>query len=172
MTNFLFALILVVQFQSLHGHTSYKIDSAKYICAYNYIKENTTAKRIQISRCVVDLDRWTFPIDSLADYPEEKNALIAFVERKKNERNKESFSDEITIKIPVVKRPQNILYFSQIENNMLVACLLPFDKRRHRMKDIDKFDIISRFNESENFLFIFDENNIIKKVLKVLVCYD
>ena len=172
MTNFLFALILVVQFQSLYGHLSYKIDSAKFICAYNQIKENTTAKRIQISRCVVDLDRWTFPIDSLADYPEEKNALIAFVERKKNERNKESFSDEITIKIPVVKRPRNILFFSQIENNMLVACLLPFDKRRHRMKDIDKFDIISRFNVSENFLVIFDENNIIKKVLKVLVCYD
>ena len=172
MTNFLFALILVVQFQSLYGHLSYKIDSAKYICAYNYIKENTTAKRIQISRCVVDLDRWAFPIDSLADYPEEKNALIAFVERKKNERNKESFSDEITIQTPVVKRPKNILFFSQIENNMLVACLLPFDKRRHRMKDIDKFDIISRFNDSESFLFIFDENNKIKKVITVFVYYD
>ena len=111
MTNFLIALTLAVQFQSLHGHTSYKIDSAKYICAYNYIKDNTTAKRIRISRCVVDLDRWVFPIDSLTDYPEEKNALIAFVERKKNERNKESFSDEITIQTPVVKRPKNILFF-------------------------------------------------------------
>lgn len=71
-----------------------------------------------------------------------------------------------------MKRPQNILFFSQIENNMLVACLLPFDKRRHRMKDIDKFDIISRFSESENFLFVFDENNIIKKVITVVVYYD
>lgn len=111
MTNILFALTLVVQFQSLHEHTSYKIDSAKYICAYNYIKDNTTAKRIRISRCIVDLDRWVFPIDSLTDYPEEKNALIAFVERKKNERNKENFSDEITIQTPIVRRPQNILFF-------------------------------------------------------------
>ncbi len=172
MINFLFALTLVAQFQSLHGHTSYKIDSAKYICAYNYIKNNTTAKRIRVSRCIVDLDRWGFPIDSLTDYPDEKNALIAFIERKKNERNKESFSDEITIQAPVVKRPKNILFFSQIENNMLVACLLPFDKRRHRMKDIDKFDIISRFNDSESFLFIFDENNKIKKVITVFVYYD
>lgn len=91
MTNILLALTLAVQFQSLHGHTYYKNDSTKYICAYNYIKDNTTAKRIRISRCVVDLDRWVFPIDSLTDYPEEKNALIAFVERKKNEKIKKAF---------------------------------------------------------------------------------
>ena len=55
---------------------------------------------------------------------------------------------------------------------MLVACLLPFDKRRHRIKDIDRFDIICRFNESENYLFVFDDNNKIKKVIKVLVNYE
>ena len=40
------------------------------------------------------------------------------------------------------------------------------------LKDIDKFDIISRFNDSESFLFIFDENNKIKKVITVFVYYD
>lgn len=149
-----------------------KIDSAKYSCAYKYIKNNTTAKRIKVSRCIVDLDRWVFPFDSLADLPKEKNALMAFVERKKNGRNKDCFSNEIAALTFDVKKPQNILYFSQIEDNMLVACLLPFDKHRHRIKDIDRFDIICRFNESENYLFVFDDNNIIQKVIKVVVNYE
>ena len=97
---------------------------------------------------------------------------MAFVERKKNGRNEDYFSDEIAAQTFDVKKPQNILYFSQIEDNMLVACLLPFDKRRHRMKDIDRIDIICRFNESENFLFVFDDNNKIKKVIKVFVNYE
>ena len=167
----LLVLTFVSQFLYLHGQTLNKIDSAKYSCAYKFIK-NTTDKRIKVSRCIVDLDRWVFPFDSLSDLPKEKNALMAFVERKKNGRNEDYFSDEIAAQTFDVKKPQNILYFSQIEDNMLVACLLPFDKRRHRMKDIDRIDIICRFNESENFLFVFDDNNKIKKVIKVLVNYE
>ena len=167
----LLVLTFASQFLYLHGQTLNKIDSAKYSCAYKFIK-NTTDKRIKVSRCIVDLDRWVFPFDSLSDLPKEKNALMAFVERKKNGRNEDYFSDEIAAQTFDVKKPQNILYFSQIEDNMLVACLLPFDKRRHRMKDIDRIDIICRFNESENFLFVFDDNNKIKKVIKVLVNYE
>ena len=168
----LLVLTFVSQFLYLHGQTLNKIDSEKYSCAYKFIKNNTTAKRIKVSRCIVDLDRWVFPFDSLADLPKEKNALMAFVERKKNGRNKDCFSNEIAALTFDVKKPQNILYFSQIEDNMLVACLLPFDKRRHRIKDIDRFDIICRFNESENYLFVFDDNNIIQKVIKVVVNYE
>ena len=64
----LLVLTFVSQFLYLHGQTLNKIDSAKYSCAYKFIK-NTTDKRIKVSRCIVDLDRWVFPFDSLSDLP-------------------------------------------------------------------------------------------------------
>ena len=170
--RFLFVLTFVLQFISLRGQTFNMVDRARYNCAYNFIKNNSTSKRIKISRCIVDLDRWVFPVDSLADFPEEKRALMDFVEQKKIKRNKDYISDEVAAQTFGVKRFQKVLYFSHVENNMLAACLLPFDKRRHRKKDIDVFDIICRYNESENYLFIFDENSKIRKVIKVFVNYD
>ena len=172
MIRFIFVVVLVSHFFSLHGQVPNRIDYAKYRCAYNYVKKNTAAKKIKVSRCIVDLSRWEFSIDSLEDYPEDKKALMASVEQINKERNEDFFSDEIATLTSDVKRPQNILFFSPVADNMLVACLLSFDRRRHRKRDIDKFDVISRFNESEEFLFIFDEDNKIKKVIKAFIRYD
>jgi hypothetical protein len=161
----------MLQIQSLHGQ-NINIDSIRYSNAYGFIKNNTPEKRIKVSRCIVDFDLWMFPLDSLADFPEKKDSFMRLVERKLAETDKVCLYDDDVARIANIKQPRKVLYFSQIEDNMLIACLLLFDKRRHKKSDIDNFDVISRFNEPEYYLFFFDEDNTIKKVIRVFVNSD
>ena len=159
--------ILFMLFFSCPMH-SQKIDNMnKYQIAYNYIKNINKCKGIKVSGTVIDLDRWVFPIDSLKDYPKEKEMLEATIKRKQSVRDDSFYSKEITALTPKSKKINTIIYFSPVEDDMLVVCLCPFDKRRHKITDIDNFDVICRFTTSKYFLFIFDEYNNIKKLLTV-----
>ena len=159
-------LIFILSF-SLSIHAQTIEDLSKYQIAYNYISKKYQG--IKISGNIIDLDRWVFPVDSLKDFPKEKEKLEATVKRKRIARNEDYYSKELAALTPKSKEIKNIIYFSQVEDNMLVANLVPFEKHRHRIEDIDNFDSICRFTTTNDFLFIFDENNNIKKILTVEV---
>lgn len=154
---------------SLSIHAQTIEDLNKYQIAYNYISNLNKYKGIKISGNIIDLDMWIFPVDSLKDFTKEKEKLEAVEKRQRIARNEDFYSKELAALTPKSKKIKNIIYFSQVEDNMLIANLVPFEKRRHRIEDINYFDFICRFTTTTDFLFIFDENDNIKKVLTVEV---
>ena len=173
MKNISLIFFLFSQFTLTLGQTNIDINAGKYAIALHYIQNASSVQDIKISGNIVDLDRWVFPVDSLEDYPEEKKHHIECIERQNTGMFEEySYSKDIAALTSDVRNPQKIVYFSKIKDNMLVGCIVPFDERIHCMEFIDNYDIMCRFCEADCYLFLFDIDNKIKKVIRVSVIYD
>jgi len=144
-------------------------DSAKYLAAYQYIinvSANDTVG-IVVSDSIVDLDRFWF-YDHLVDFPLEKKIV-------KQYRINKQFIWFDTFYLPCISSMfcknvsvKHVLFFSQIEDNMLIATLLPYTRQR------DKFyyDEMARFTTGIIYLFIFEDNSTIKAVFCKTMIYD
>ncbi len=133
-------------------------DSAKYIAAYNFIINDSInrGKSIVVSDSIVDLDRFWF-FDELKKFPEEQQKL------KQYRKNKgfiwsDPFYSPCLAKLFFLRDESvnNVLFFSTIEDNILIADLLSFTGR------YDKFSYNTFLSGGRIYLFIFCEDGTIK----------
>ena len=154
-------LIMFFSFTGIKAQIDCGQDSAKYIIAYNFIINDSInqEKSIAVSDSIVDLDRfWT---QELQDFPKEQQKL------KQYRKNKgfiwsDPFYSPCLAKLfsPKNECANNVLFFSTIEDNMLIVDLLPYTEQ------FDKFnyDNMAFINTGRTYLFIFCKNGSIRAV--------
>jgi hypothetical protein len=171
-----FSYLIVIQAQSDCGQ-----DSIKYLIAYNYIVNDyvTKGKTITVSDSIIDLDRFWFS-EELKNYPEEQRRLNQYRENKGFIWSDPFYSSCITSMFPVRNvLANNILFFSQIEDDILLADVFPYKNTFINWKS-DKYDRdrmfnynqISMFTVVNKYLFIFDKDETLKLSIHGKMTYE
>ena len=145
-------------------------DSVKYLTAFNCIANDSIIKekKISVSDSIVDLDRYWFS-DELKNYPEEKQILNQYREKNKFKWFAPFYSSCLATLFPDKdKSARNIIFFSKIEDDMLLADLLPHTKQFDRFNyDKMAFQTIGR-----TYLFIFAKDGNLKAFFSREIHYD
>jgi hypothetical protein len=135
-------------------------DSVKYAQAYDYIMNDTVNKGrlIVVSDSIVDLDRDYFFSSSLDSIERKK------LECYRGEKNYKWFvpyhSNCIASWFPTKNaNAEYVLFFSQVEDKMLRADLLPFNKAYVGIRYMFWYKQY-HFLEGYIYLFIFDSDNL------------
>lgn len=152
-------------------------DVCKYKKAYNYLFNDSILfnglKPTEINSIVCDSIIYIHKIMFYKQYKEEGEVdrnVFKRVEELDNSRwHSPIFSISISNIFPIkkIKNPLFILYFSKVENNILFCEIMPL----HNLSTYSYFEN-SYFNQSYQYMFIFDENDSIKNVLKEKVAYN
>ncbi len=142
-------------------------DSAKYIAAYNFIINDSInqGKSIAVSDTIIDLTRDWFSED-LGNFPKEQKILDQYRENKGFIWSAPFYSPCLTTLFPERRdeSANNVLFFSTIEDNMLIVELLPykgqFPEWRPYIGDLDRFNYyeMTHQNTSRIYLFVYCEN--------------
>lgn len=163
--NKIIATTLLSFYSIIFAQVDCEKDSIKYSIAYNYIANNypNGSNKIIVSDSIIDLDRF-FGAKGLTDFPEEKEKLNQYRE-KKNYIWFEPFYSSCLASMFSIKdtAARNILFFSQIEDNILIAEVFPLFLMPNHIKkrlNIFRYNEVSFQNTSIYYLFIFDKNTI------------
>lgn len=163
-------IIFIICFSCQHVvcQNTWQKDSIMYMAAYKYITNDSINKNklIVVSDSIEDLDRYWDT--GLEQFPEESEKL----KKQRNEQRKR-YSIKTTYYSPLlaslfqnqdVKRSQTILFFSKIEDMILIANINFFNKRY--IPEDNKFECGNYiWGISYEYLFIFNEDGTIKKAL-------
>ena len=166
-------LMLCYCFQYVVCQTTWQKDSTMYMTAYQHIKNDSifSGKLIAVTDSIVDLDRYC--LDCLKkEFPEEYEKLKVYRKNKKYPYFYSYYSYFYTYYSPLlaflfrnqdVEQASAILFFSNIEDLMLRADVNFYDKTY----------ISNKFKYEEyiwgisyEYLFIFDENATLRKVVR------
>lgn len=154
--------------QYIACQNTWQRDSIIYMTAYKYIINDSINqnKLMVVADSIVDLDRYW--VDGLEELPEERKILAQYKDKQRERYFIAStyYSPLLATLFPNqdVKRSNNILFFSNIDNMMLRADVNFFDKKC--MSECEKFRYEAyMWGTSHEYLFIFNEDCIIKKVL-------
>ena len=161
--------ILLLWSYTIMAQNDCKEDTALYLAAYQYIINDSVNqnKEISVSNFIVDLDRFFFSED-LQSFPVEKEKVDQFRENKGFSWFESYYSYCIDSLFCKKQQANSVLFFSQIEDNMLRVDVLP----RKRCFDKFDYDTLAFQTVGRNYLFIFDEDDTIKIVLSHKMIYD
>lgn len=168
--KFIMCLIYLCICFSIRSQFSCDQNSVKYLMAYNHIINDSInqGKIIAVSDSIVDLDRYWFS-GELKEFPEHQKKLNQY-------RANRGFTWFTTFYSPCLralfgdKNPlaNHVIFFSKVEDNMLLADLLP------HFKQFDKFnyDKMAFQNVGWTYLFIFNNKGELKVVFNREMIYD
>lgn len=144
-------------------------DSIMYMSAYRYILNDSINrnKLVAVADSIVDLDRYW--MTGLEQYPEEQKKLACYREKQmKRIFTATAFYSPLLASLfhdQDVMHSNTILFFSEIADLMLRADINFFDKGY--VGDYEKFNYEAYiWGISYEYLFIFNEDGTIKKVLR------
>jgi len=168
--NVIIILLFLLWDSPIIAQNDWKKDSVLYLNAYNYIINDSINqnKEIAVSDSIVDLDRFWFSQD-IKNFFIEKEKVNRYRSTKDFRWFKPYYSYYIdSLFCKKNQQSNNILFFSQIEDNMLRVDVLPCKKH------VNKFDYnaVAYQNTGQIYLFIFDEEGIIKMVFSREIVYD
>lgn len=144
-------------------------DLKQYLIAYNYIITDSINNNevIAVSDSIVDIDRELFP-DKLINFPEEKEKLNKYRENKAYIWDASYYSPCLNVLFCKNNNASKVLFFSKIEDNMLLADLLPY-KDKFSMFNYDR---MASQNIGLTYLFILGSDGEIKGFFKHSIIYD
>jgi hypothetical protein len=174
MKNIVFYVSLLIYFFyscfEIHSQSYCDQDSIKYLIAYNYIINDSVNQKNKIIVCdsIVDLDRYWFSED-LKYFPEEQNKLNQY-RKNKNFIWSSPFYSPCLVSLfgRQNKMAEKVIFFSTIEDNMLLADLLSCTKKT----DIYNYEKMASFTEGRVYLFVFCKNNTLKAAFSREMIYD
>jgi hypothetical protein len=145
-------------------------DSTIYIAAYNHILNDSINKNKNIAVCdsIIDLDRFFFS-DYLENFPIEREILKQYRANKKFIWFDTYYSQCIdSLFCKLNKLSKNVLFFSNIEDNMLIVELIPqiWQKNKFSYKEM------SLFNTGYMYLFLFTDCGSIKAAFRSECIYN
>jgi len=166
-----FSCYIVIQAQSDCGQ-----DSIKYLIAYDYIVNDfvTKGEIVMVSDSIIDLDRYWFS-EELKNFPEEQRKMNQYRVNKGFVWSDPFYSSCITSMFPIKEiLPNRILFFSQIEDNILLADLLPLNRYNPYIKQSDRFNYAKMTfqNMGRIYLFIFCGDGNLKATFSREIIYD
>ena len=162
-------LLIVCCFFSISAHCA-ELDSCRiYISAIDTIALHSgyDVCNYVISDTIYDLDRW-IAIKYLSDYPDIKSAIERKLHNKKYLASPPKHSEILhsLSQCGCESIQKNIVFFSQIEDNLLVAeCF----KLAYRAKENMTYDKMALFTTSNYYVFIVEEDEIKKSILIQMV---
>jgi len=175
--NIIVIFFCLYLFDVIDAQSNCSNDSIMYITAYNFINRDIIGanqdKYIFASDSIVDLDWFIFSND-LIDYPIKKEKIEKYRINKKFVWFETFYSPFLNYLFCEIKKKQSdkgIIFFSQIEDNMLRADFL---KWNYFKKNFNKYSYSEMSHQNEGFvyLFIFDEFGIIKATFSHEIIYD
>jgi hypothetical protein len=134
-----------------------------YKKAFNYIKGLNGKKSIVVSDTFVSFSLYEFSDELSVYWSKSKNATLLSIDsvELKNDSNKTVEFGFLRTLVSRGLKPTQIIFFSNIiRNNILIAEIM----REKHSADLGH-DNQSLFNRSTQYLFIFDKNGQIKKVV-------
>jgi hypothetical protein len=160
-------IILLFCYSLIFAQINCDKDSVMYSKAYNYIANNI-GDIVFVSDTIIYIDGF-FLLEKLTDFPEEKEKLKQFHEDlcygDKEYLASESFYSSCISSIFSIKDTlaNYILFFSPIDDNILLASVFPINMYRYeynpyRKRNIFSFKHVSRFTTEQCYLFIFGKN--------------
>lgn len=145
-------------------------DTIMYSMAYNYIINDSVNqnKKIEVSDSIVDLDRFWFS-QYMNNFPIEKEKLDQY-RANKNYKWFESYYSPCIASLFCKKNQQsnNILFFSQIEDNMLRVDILPKKPQNNKIS----YNDLAFQNTGQIYLFLFTFCGHIRAVFGTKIIYD
>lgn len=165
-------LILFISYSKIiYAQSDCTQDSVLYMIAYNYIVNDSInkGKTITVSDSIVDLDRYWCSAE-LDSFPEEKKALKQYRENKKYVWFTTYYSQCLNTLFHHTKNisAKKVIFFSQIEDNMLLAELLPYKKQCN----LFSYDEMAFLSTGQSYLFIFSKEGILKAAFSHEMIYD
>jgi len=146
-------------------------DSMAYSIAYDYIMNDSINKGqiIAVSDSIIDLDRYWYSRE-LDSFPEEKRKLNQYRASKKFIWFTPYYSQCLSSLFCQTKDKSaiKVIFFSQIEDNMLLVDLLP----RKKHYNMFRYSEMAFQNEGMTYLFIFSEEGLLKVVISREMHYD
>lgn len=172
MRKFALLLLLFLCNGRIHSQCVDNQDTVLYKEAYDYIVNDSINinKEIAVSDSIVDLDRDWFS-HHLTDFPIEKKILDQYREKKKFIWLESFYSPCLASIFCKREISKYVLFFSQIEDNMLRADLLP-SKKQFNCTDIYNYDKMASLTEGWIYLFIFNNDGTIKASFNNEMIYD
>ena len=155
---------------SIKAQNDCKKSAVMYLTAYNYIVNDSINqnKEIAVSDSIVDLDTYWF-FSKLINFPEEKRKLEQNRENKKYIWNEPVYSLCLSsLFCRKSNSAKNVIFFSQIEDNMLRTDLLPHTWQRNKFH----YDEMALFTTGQIYLFIFEDDGTIKATFSSEIIYD
>ena len=179
MRKIILLLCMCVSFASLYAQENLLAnDLEKYQVAFKYLlklkkyRKSYKRKLLKVSCNITDLNRNGFNLNELGTMPEIRKILQSNKVRFRDFKP-DVYSPELALFTPDVDNPDYVLFFSPIEDEMLVVSIVPrVPVKRQGSWDINKWDDMASFNKSWDFLFIFNEQGKLLKVLRTMWEYD
>lgn len=155
----------------IKGQSNCDLDSAKFKIAYNYIINDSINKEksISVSDSIVDIDRYWFS-GELKNFDKEQMKLNQY-RKNKNFRWFAPFYSPCLASMFCKKNnllSNNVLFFSRIEDNMLLVEILPCKKYVNKYS----YNEMAFQNVGRTYLFIFCENGNLRAVFSREMIYD
>jgi hypothetical protein len=165
-------LLFIISFlasNNIVSQTNCNKDSSLYLSAFYYIIQLEN-KNIELSDSIVDIDRFYFS-DLLVDFPTEKEKIKKYRSAKDFTWFNSYFCEYLhNLKCQEEFNGNNVLFFSQIEDNILIAELLPKSNKDREMRF--NYEYMTFQNIGKVYLFIFDSCNNIKEMFQNNIIYD
>ena len=155
---------------SIKAQNDCERNAVMHLAAYNYIVNDSINqnKEIVVSDSIVDLDTYWF-FSKLIDFPEEKRKLEQNRENKNYIWNEPVYSPCLSsLFCRKNNSAKNVIFFSQIEDNMLRADLLPHTWQLNEFR----YDEMAHFTTGQIYLFIFDDDGTVKATFSSEIIYD
>jgi len=168
MKDFKRAIILIAPILLLYT-PSFSQDSSEYIKALYYIIKQNPDKNIVVSDTIIH-----FPFTIFSKHISEiwgKNRDVVSDTLYKVDQEQEKLEFELNefknLQFPG-SGPTQVIYFSNFYSSMVIGEILEKRISKHGLNH----DAQTGFNESTQYLFLFDEKHAIKRVFKELYIYD
>ena len=172
-------LIIVMSTFFVHGLAHNCSECKMYKLALDMIiasRDSIRTEEVTVSDYCIEMNRGMFS-HYLLGYPESKEQMDRYDINHLFSFDDISFSDclhEISLHFP--QNSDNMIYFSKIEDNILMAEFVDNVKNRISRYNISKptmdYNGLIRFNESDRYIILFDDSNQIKAFFCVHVVYD
>lgn len=165
MKKYIIIVLLIYCNQYVNSQNTWQRDSAMYMTAYTYILNDSInqKKNLLVADSLVDLD-CIYNEDTL-NTKEENEILLR--QKKKHKYLPPYHSSLLSNLFPKIDISSefHVIFFSPIiENVMLRADLYFLQKKNINMKDIFRYDSYI-FGTSYQYLFIFQPNSTLKRVI-------
>jgi hypothetical protein len=143
--------------------------AAAYLKALKYIKHQNTDKNMVVSDTIIHLPFSNFDREISKIWNKNTNAVMNLLDSVDNAQEHQTFVLDKFKNLKITgKEPTQIVYFSNFYSFMVIGEIMQLKDRWGRLSHRSQ----ASFNQSTQYLFVFDEKYKLKKVFEIKIAYD
>jgi len=168
MKNFKKSFLVTVMLAVIHSPLFSQPASA-YLKALKYITDQNEGKQMVVSDTIIHLPFHNFTAEICTMWEKNNRIVHDILDSIDNAQENQKFvlNEFRGLKL-CGKGPKEIIYFSNFYSFMVIGEILVQQNKKRGLNH----DAQTGFNESTQYLFIFDNKYSLKKVFKITMAYD